>query len=174
MIMLLEILQAIGEVAIEMDVNSYTEEEKMKISEVRRILAKKQKTAAVEELDKVMSSWNSYSKPSRSLTATQSTETLWEQERKIKKIIDKLSEKDFGRINGRYVRVDHTQDSVIVYLNNSSLQINAVRPTDIGSGAAIVIRDYHIQNVVKGYSRLYATDYEAAINKIADAVAKLA
>jgi hypothetical protein len=165
-----QILTVMAEAGMEMNEDLFTEEEKMEIANVRNLLAKKNKTEAVAELDKVMASWNYYSKPSTSLTTrSTSTDTVWEQKRKIEqKIQKKMSSAD--RIEGLYVSLTTTSDSVIVYLNASFLNIRYMTNTDLKGGAAIIIRNYHVQNVIKGYSRLYADTFEKAINKIADSI----
>ena len=162
------VVTAMAEAAIEMDSNTFSEEEKMKIGEVRNILAKKNKTDAVKALDQVMATWNAYSKPSRSLTASRDDDSIWEQKRTIEK---KLSKKMSGdTFMGMYISINTTSDAVIVYLNQSYFAIRTMSPTNVGEGAAIVIRNYHIQNVVKGYSRIWADEFEEAINKIADLI----
>lgn len=162
------VVTAMAEAAIEMDANAYTDEEKMKIAEVRNILAKKNKKEAVDALDKVMATWNAYSKPSRSLTSSSCDESLWEQKRNIEK---RLSKKMSGNeFMGLYVSINTTSDSVVIYLSHSYFSVRSMSPTNVGDGAAVVIRNYHVQNVVKGYSRIWADDFERAINKIADLI----
>ena len=160
---------ALGEAASEY-ANAYTDEEKIKIAEVKEILAKRGQTEAVDAIEKVMASWNTYSKAStsRSYSYDSTSDSLWEQESKIKtKIGKKMS---YDQINGMYVAIDTTIDSVIVYINRSRYNVRSMRPTDVKDGAALIIRDYHIQNVVKGYNRVWANEYEATINKIADII----
>ena len=159
---------ALGEAAAAYN-NAYTDEEKMKIGEVRTILQKRGEEAAVAELDKIMESWNTYSKSSgaRSLTTE---DTLWEQEANIKK---KLAKKmSFDTLDGFYLATSTTSDSIIIFINRSRYALRNMQPTNVADGAAMVVRNYHVQNVVKGYSRVWASEYEAVINKIADIIKK--
>ena len=163
------VVVALGEAA-QQYANAYTDDEKMKIGEVRTILQKRGEEAAVAEIDKIMSSWNEYSKSSGARSLIADDDSLWEQESRIKrKLASKMS---FNQLDGFYLSTTATSDSVIIFISRSRYAISTMKPTNVGDGAAIVIRNYHIQNVIKGYSRVWASEYESVINKIADIIKK--
>ena len=163
------VVVALGEAA-QQYANAYTDDEKMKIGEVRTILQKRGEESAVAELDKIMANWNTYSKSSGARTLTTDEDSLWEQESRIKrKLGNKMS---FNQLDGFYLATTTTSDSVIIFISRSRYAISTMKPTNVGDGAAMVVRNYHVQNVVKGYSRVWASEYEAVINKIADIIKK--